>query len=178
MKTQIVGKLGVAALALAAAVLSTQTIAATGTQAQGTASVNVIQPVMIQSFTSMSFGSFLAGNGGTLQLTFGGVNPSGDVQPVPSPTSPAPAVVQISAESGYLFEVTLPPFAFLSSNGGQVMAVDNFATMISGNNGAISTIGTGTGLWESAFIFARLNVDSNQAPGNYSGFLPVSVAYN
>lgn len=180
MKLQIIGKLGVASLVLSAAALSTQAMAVTGAQAQGTASVNVITPVqIIANPLGLNFGEFVGGaSGGTVFFNGLDIASTGSTQILNSDNA-TPAAVQIAGEPGYTFQVSLPQNATLYSSNSQ-MAVDDFNMIIfdNGGNSTNSTVGTGTGSWEIAFITARLNVNANQAPGIYSGSFPVSVAYN
>lgn len=146
--------LAVAACVLGASAVQAQTIANTG---------------------GLSFGSFVAGSGGTIAVaTNGGRSKTGGVMLVAQGGSSTAAQFIVSGTANATYVITLPSDATvaLSDGNGHSMAVNSFVSYPSAT-GTLSGAGT-----QILSVGATLTVGNAQAPGSYTGSFPVTVNYN
>jgi hypothetical protein len=168
-------KLKIAAVAaLLLAGVAAPALAAQGSQSV-TANATVITPISM-SASAMDFGKLVmdaSNTGGTLTLTAGGARSVlGGVNLVGGNTGTA-GVVNVTAQSGNTFSVSLPGSAVsLSGPGGATMSVDTFTA------GQSLTTVAATGTAQAFTIGATLHASASQAPGAYTGSFTVTAAYD
>jgi uncharacterized protein DUF4402 len=126
----------------------------------------------INTVSGLSFGSFVAGGGGTITISPGGGRTSfGGVVALGQSTTYGGASFRVSGTAGAGYTITLPgnDVVFLT-DGVHTMALNNFISnpsmrgLLSGGSQLIS-------------VGATLNVGSSQPPGNYAGTFSVTVNY-
>ena len=133
------------------------------------------QQVSLGNARGLDFGRFVAGTGGTIVLTPGGLRSrTGGVVLLNSPTT-GQATFNVGrsgnggANKGIV--ISLPANgAIRLASGANSMAVGNFVN----TPGTLLTIPAGG---TTLSIGATLTVAPNQAPGTYSGTFPVTVNY-
>ena len=127
--------------------------------------------IAISNTAGMEFGKFVAGSGGTVTVSPGGVrSASGSVVLVSSGAGAAAQLV-VSGDANLTYAISLPAAGTLV-NGANTMAVNTFTS-------SPSPTGTlGAGGRQTLSVGATLNVGSNQATGSYSGAFDVTVNYN
>ena len=130
--------------------------------------------VAIENVQSLSFGSFVAGNGGSVTVsTNGNRNADGGVVLIRSSQGTA-AQFTVSGDPNATYTIQLPGDDFVSLAGpGTDMFINNFISTPSGVKGQL-----GAGGSQALSVGGALNVGSNQAPGSYSGTFSVTVSYN
>lgn len=135
------------------------------------ASVSWAVVIAISNTAGMAFGKFVAGSGGAVTVSPGGVrSASGNVVLVPSGAGAA-AQFAVSGDANLTYAISLPAAGTLV-NGANSMAVSTFTS-------SPSPTGTlGAGGTQTLSVGATLNVGSNQATGSYSGAFDVTVNYN
>ena len=132
------------------------------------------QAQTIASMGGLSFGSFVAGAGGTIAVaTGGGRSKTGAVILVAQGGGGTAAQFTVSGTATATYAITLPSDGtVLLSNGSRTMAVNSFVSYpsatgtLSGGGAQILSVG------------ATLTVGNAQAPGSYTGSFPVTVNYN
>lgn len=139
------------------------TLGAAGVQAQSIASTG-----------ALSFGSFVAGSGGSVVVgTSGARSKTGGVVLVGQGGTASAAQFLVSGTASATYAITLPPDGTVSlSSGSQTMALNGFASFPHAT-GTLSAGGT-----QILNVGATLSVGANQQPGNYSGSFNVTVHYN
>ena len=146
--------LAVAACLLGTPAAQTQTIANTG---------------------SLSFGSFVAGTGGTIAVAASGErSKTGAVILVPQGGGGTAAQFTVSGTAAATYAITLPSndTVSLSDGNSHSMAINWFVSYPSAT-GILSGGGT-----QMLRVGATLTVDNAQAPGSYAGSFSVIVNYN
>ncbi len=130
--------------------------------------------IAIESMQGLSFGSFVAGSGGSVRVNTSGVRSAGgDVLLVPSSESSA-ARFTVSGDANATYTIQLPGNDFVKLAGpGADMTINDFASSPSGAAGQL-----GAGGSQTLSVGGTLSVASGQAPGNYSGTFSVTVNYN
>lgn len=130
--------------------------------------------IAIGNTRALSFGSFVAGNGGSVTVsTNGNRNAGGSVVLIPSSEGIA-AQFAVSGDPDTTYTIQLPGNDFVSLTGpGMDMFVNDFTSTPSGAGGQL-----GTGGSQVLSVGGTLNVGSNQTPGSYSGSFSVTVNYN
>jgi len=137
----------------------------------------VWSPVVAQSIintTSLSFGAFVAGSGGTVVVNANGSrSKAGGVLLVSQGASAAAAQFTVSGSADASYSITLADddTVTLSDGNSHTMAVNGFVSSPSGS-GTLS--GGGTQLLS---VGATLSVGNGQSPGSYSGSFSVTVEY-
>lgn len=129
--------------------------------------------IAITNTGPLSFGSFVAGAGGSVSVTTSGARTAtGAVVLIPSSTGAA-AGFSLSGDAGAIYLISLPgDGAVLLDNGaGQSMELSGFISNPS-DFGQLGAGGT-----QALSIGATLNVGASQAPGAYSGTFSVTVEY-
>jgi hypothetical protein len=129
-----------------------------------------------QSFSNtsnLSFGSFAAGNGGTITVnTLGGRSQSGGVVLSSSGAPASAAQIIVGGTTGASVAISLPADGTVQlSDGTHQMALNHFISNPSGSG----ILGGGSLM---IAIGAELSVSLSQVPGNYTGSFAVSVDYN
>jgi spore coat protein U-like protein len=128
----------------------------------------------IASLSDLSFGSFVAGNGGTLSVTIGSVrSTTGGLIAVGQGVTGSPAQFRVSGTGGATISITLPAdnAVVLSDGKSHTMTLRSFVSAPAGT-GTLDGAGKLT-----IRIGATLVVGSGQVPGSYSGTFPVTVNY-
>ena len=128
----------------------------------------------ISSVTSLSFGSFIAGSGGTVVVSPAGLRTStGGVLVVGQGSGVAAAQFSVLGTANASYSITLPATGTveLSDGNGNVMALNSF---VSSPAGAGTLSGGGS---QAIRIGATLVVRPNQPPGSYAGAFNVTVNY-
>ncbi|MEK9951770.1 MAG: DUF4402 domain-containing protein [Curvibacter sp.] len=132
------------------------------------------QAQSIASTGALSFGSFVAGSGGTVVVgTSGARSKTGGVVLVGQGATASAAQFLVSGTASATYAITLPPDGTVSlSSGSQTMALNGFVSFPHAT-GTLSAGGS-----QVLNVGATLSVGANQTPGNYSGSFNVTVQYN
>lgn len=128
----------------------------------------------IQNNQELSFGSFVAGSGGSVTIsTSGARSASGGVLLIPS-SAGAAAQFTVSGDANATYTIQLPDndFVKLSGPGGD-MFINEFTGSPSGAAGQLSAGGS-----QSLSVGGTLSIASGQSPGQYAGSFSVTVDYN
>lgn len=130
--------------------------------------------IAIANTQTLSFGSFVAGNGGSVAVsTSGARNASGDVYLIPSSEGTA-AQFTVSGDPDATYTIQLPGNNFVKLTGpGADMVINDVVSSPSGAGGQLGGSGS-----QTLSVGGELSVGSGQTPGNYSGSLTVTVNYN
>lgn len=140
------------------------------------------RPAAAQSITSvsktadLSFGSLIAGTGGTVTLNASASptrSATGGVVPISLsqfPSTVSAAAFTVTATSGNSYSISLPSSAVTLSSGGNTMTLTGFTSSPSGS----IFVGTGTA---TLYVGGTLNVSANQPAGTYSGSFSVTINY-
>lgn len=118
----------------------------------------------------LSFGSFLAGSGGTAQVgSNGSWSKSGGVILLGQGANATAAQFIITGSAGAGYTVSLPAdhVVLLTSPNGHSLPVNGFISSLNNLGPTLKELRIG----------ASLNVGANQAPGSYSGNYNISVEY-
>lgn len=135
----------------------------------------VAAELVITNTQDLSFGQFVAGNGGTVTVSASGVrSSSGDVFLIPSSEGLA-AQFQVTGDPDLTYAIQLPANGAVNLTGpGADMALNDFVSLPTvGDGGQLS--GTGQ---QTLSVGATLTVSSGQISGAYSGVISVTVNYN
>ena len=126
----------------------------------------------VSTLSNLSFGSFVAGSGGTLAIGPTGVrSATGSVVAVGQASTYGAASFRVSGTANASYTITLPANGtVVLSDGTHTMALNNFVS--SPPNGLLS--GGGSQLIQ---VGATLTVGSGQPAGNYTGTFNVTVNY-
>jgi hypothetical protein len=130
--------------------------------------------IAIGNTRSLSFGSFVAGSGGSVTMSPSGArSAAGGVTLVPSGAGTA-AQFSITGDPGMTYSISLPldGEAELSNGAGQSMPLRAFTSDPSGT-GVLDGGGS-----QTVSVGATLDVGASQATGAYSGAFSVTVNYN
>lgn len=162
-------KIFVSAIALT---LPVAAIAAPGDSdtATGTATATVVAPIELEhdAGAALSFGSFLAGAGGTVVVTPGGAGSvSGDVEFVSGSVNTADSFT-VAGDANRSFTISATGGSV--SNGTETMT---FTTAVSSASDTLDTNGDG-----SFTVGGTLTVAADQVAGDYTGTYDATVAYN
>jgi len=141
------------------------------------ASATVVQPLTIASASTLNFGSFVAGGGGT--VTIPSVTPftrtsTGTLSLVASNPGSA-STISVSGVEGRTYTVKLPttPTQLTNASGGATMAITSITSNLVGSAGTIPASGA-----QTFQIGGTLTVGSAQPSGTYSANLPITISYN
>ncbi|MEO8311769.1 MAG: DUF4402 domain-containing protein [Caldimonas sp.] len=124
--------------------------------------------------TNLSFGSFLAGGGGSVAVSAGGARTqSGGVILVGQGAGTSSAQFTVVGTANATYSITLPPdnTVVLSDGNGNTMTVNSFVS----SPPATGTLSGGGN--QGVRVGATLIVAPNQAPGTYAGSFNVTVNY-
>lgn len=130
--------------------------------------------IAIENTQALSFGSFVAGNGGSVTVsTSGGRSAGGGVMLIPSSQGTA-AQFTISGDANATYTIELPGNGFVTLTGsGADMLINDFTSTPSGAGGQLDGGGS-----QILSVGGTLSVGSDQVPGAYSGSFSVTVNYN
>jgi spore coat protein U-like protein len=130
--------------------------------------------IAIENVQNLSFGSFVAGNGGSVTVSANGNRSAGGgVVLIPSSLGTA-AQFTVSGDPNATYTIQLPVNDVVSLTGpGNGMFVNTFTSTPSGAGGNL-----GAGGSQALSVGGTLNVGSDQAPGSYSSTFSVTVSYN
>lgn len=130
--------------------------------------------ITLANTQSLAFGSFIAGSGGTVEVSTSGARSvtSGSIVLLNmNPTAHA-AAFNVTGDVTVQYLITLPGIGEVSLTGpGAPMAVSSF-TSNPATTGTLNSGGAGT-----IAVGANLTVGNNQVPGSYSGSFSVTVTY-
>ncbi|HEY2559951.1 MAG TPA: DUF4402 domain-containing protein [Caldimonas sp.] len=126
----------------------------------------------ISPVAAMSFGNFIAGGGGTVTISPGGLRTqSGGVVLVGQGSTYSAASFRVSGTASATYTITLPPYDTVSlSDGFHTMALNSFVS--SPPTGTLSGAGS-----QMIMIGATLVVGAAQPPGSYTATFNVTVNY-
>ncbi|MCK2149277.1 DUF4402 domain-containing protein [Marinobacter alexandrii] len=132
------------------------------------------EPISINNTRSLSFGSFVAGAGGTVTLSPQGLRTvTGSVAAIPSASGHS-AEFTISGNPDATYFIDLPSDSSVILTGpGSDMPLTSFTSEPSGAGGQLGAGGT-----QVLSVGVTLKVGSGQASGDYSGSFSVVVNYN
>lgn len=130
--------------------------------------------IAIQNTQGLSFGSFVAGSGGSVTVSPSGVRSAiGAVLLIPS-SDGLPAAFTVTGDASTAYTIQLPDNDFVNLTGpGGDMVINDFTSDPSGVNGQLSAGGS-----QTLSVGGTLNVGSGQVSGEYSGTFSVIVNYN
>lgn len=160
----------VSAIALALPVAAVAAPGDTDT-AMGSATATVVAPIELEhdAGATLSFGSFVAGGGGTVIVSPAGAGSvTGDVVFVTESANTADSFT-VSGDAGRSFSIAASGGS-VDTTGGDTMA---FTTTVSAASGTLDASGNGT-----FKVGGTLTVAADQAPGDYTGEYEATVAYN
>ncbi|MBL3555309.1 MULTISPECIES: DUF4402 domain-containing protein [Marinobacter] len=128
----------------------------------------------IQNSQELSFGSFVAGSGGTVTIsTSGARSATGGVLLIPS-SAGAAAQFTVAGDANATYTIQLPGNDFVKLAGpGVDMTINDFTSSPSGTGGQLDAGGS-----QTLSIGGTLFISGDQAPGDYSGTFSVTVDYN
>ena len=166
-----------------AALMPSMTWAQATASGSFTASAVVVQPLTITSATALSFGSFVAGSGGTVTISSVAPYTRTSTSLVPGTGTSLNLVasnqgsvsnISISGIEGTTYTVTLPtmPTTLSSSLGGATMKMTILTTNLVDKKGTIPSSGA-----QTFQIGGTLEVAANQLSGTYSATLPITISY-
>ncbi|MDR9438013.1 MAG: DUF4402 domain-containing protein [Halomonas sp.] len=132
------------------------------------------QEIVIQNTRGLSFGSFVAGSGGSVAVSPSGLRSAGgDVLLIRSGEGLA-AEFTVSGNAEATYTIQLPGDDFVTLTGpGSDMVINNFTSTPSGTGGQLSAGGS-----QILTVGGTLNVGFSQTPGDYAGSFSVIVNYN
>jgi len=130
--------------------------------------------IAIANNQELSFGSFVAGSGGSVTVgTSGARSASGGVLLIPS-SAGAAAQFTVTGDANATYTIQLPGNDFVKLTGpGGDMLINDFVSSPSGVGGQLSAGGS-----QTLLVGATLSVASGQVAGQYSGSFSVIVDYN
>lgn len=129
--------------------------------------------IAIVNSSSLVFGSFVAGNGGTITVSTSGICSAGGSVTIVIADCAA-AGFTVTGDPNLTYFIELPTDNFVSLSGpGSSMAITSFTSNPSGADGLLSAGGS-----QNLSVGGTLNIGSNQAAGSYSGNFSVIVNYN
>jgi hypothetical protein len=132
------------------------------------------QAQTISNSGALSFGSFVAGTGGSVVVDATGLRSRmGGVMLVPQGSAASAAQFSVTGTAGAVYGISLPAndTVALSDGNGHSMALNGFASSPAAR-GTLSVGGT-----QSLSVGATLTVGAAQAPGSYTGSFDVIVNY-
>lgn len=137
-------------------------------------STSTAAAISIQNTQGLSFGSFVAGSGGTVTVSTSDARTAGGgVMLIPS-SDGAAARFTVSGDANATYTIQLPGNDFVKLTGsGTEMAVNDFTSSPSGAGGQLDAGGS-----QTLSVGATLSVGSGQPSGDYSGSFTVTVNYN
>ncbi|CAM3341386.1 DUF4402 domain-containing protein [Halomonas lysinitropha] len=132
------------------------------------------QEIAIQNTRGLSFGSFVAGSGGSVAVSPSGLRSAGgDVLLLRSGEGFA-AEFTVTGDTQATYTIQLPGDDFVTLTGpGSGMVINAFTSAPSGAGGQLSAGGT-----QTLTVGGALNVGSAQTPGVYAGTFSVILNYN
>lgn len=141
--------------------------------AVATVNVNIISTIALTTRNGLMFGEISPGSAaGTVTITSGNARASTGGASINSSVAGSPATFDVQGVSSASYTISLPASVVLADASSQTMVVDNF-TSTPTPAGVLDSSGQ-----QSLFVGATLNVNSNQAFGEYSGQMSVTVDYN
>lgn len=132
------------------------------------------QEIAIQNTRGLSFGSFVAGNGGSVAVSPSGLRSAGgDVLLIRSGEGLA-AEFTVTGNTEATYTIQLPGDDFVKLTGpGSDMVINDFTSAPSGASGQLSAGGS-----QTLTVGGTLNVGFAQTPGDYAGSFSVIVNYH
>ena len=153
------------------ALIAGSTIAQNGATATGSATVNaeIVSPISITDGTDLDFGRIIGNtDGGTVTVaTDSERTATNDDLLAPSTTVQA-ASFTVKAANSYNYKITIPTINLTGSG-------DAMPVVFTSSLGNANVLGTGAN--ETLTVGGALTVNANQAEGDYTGTVEVTVAY-
>jgi hypothetical protein len=142
------------------------------------ATATVVQPLTITNATTLSFGSFVAGAGGS--VTIPSTSPFTRTSIARTGTTPLTLIASNAGSASSItvsgvettYSVSFPASVSLSF-GNATMSVGDFTTSLAGAVGKIPSSGT-----QTFQVGGTLNVNASQLNGVYTGSIPIIITYN
>jgi hypothetical protein len=162
---------------------ATGAMAQSSATANGTATATIVRPITLAAARDLAFGNVVPGATiGTMVLTAASSTAAsvtgGVTKPGTQVGTVSSAQFNVGGEGGFTYTITLPSSAAtITSAASDTMTVDTFTSSIVVTAGALSNA-LGAAGTQTFYVGGTLNVGINQAPGNYTGTFPVTVAYN
>lgn len=136
-------------------------------------------PVLAQTITAtqgLSFGSFVAGSGGTIAISPQGTRTAGGdvtLMTVGQSSQGSAALFDLTGSPNSTYTISLPSDNVVTLTGSQggSMAISAFSSTPSGT-GQLSSAGT-----QTIAVGATLAVSNDQIPGSYSGSFNVTAVF-
>ena len=147
-------------------------VPASAAVATATVTADITNTVFVSTINNLVFGDLSSGTqAGTLVLSSSGVRTTTGGVTVNTAVAGSSAAFDVQGTPNASYSVTFPA-AVTMTNGSSNMKVDNLSYAPNTTN-VIDASGQVT-----LFVGATLNVNSNQAYGNYSGQLSFTIDYN
>jgi hypothetical protein len=130
--------------------------------------------VSISAQTPLSFGTLIAPQSGTVDVTPDAARSASGVFTVDSNFSPALVTIVASAAPGdspVAYSITLPPFAVLTSDSGDTIRVDNLRTV------SPSRVMKPPANADTFSVGGTLHLKPNQTPGSYNAYFQVLISF-
>lgn len=141
--------------------------------ATATVTADITSTITVRTVSGLVFGAIASNaEAGTLTLSAGGVRTTTGGVTVNSAIAGVPATFDIQGDPNATYSITFPAAVVMDNGSPNSMVVDKF-TSSPETTGVIDAGGQ-----QTLFVGGRLNVNSNQAFGTYSGELNVTVDYN
>lgn len=141
--------------------------------AVATVNVNIISTIALTTRNGLMFGEISPGlTAGTVTITSGNARTSTGGASINSSVAASPATFDVQGVASASYTISLPASVVLADASSHTIVVDNFTSSPT-PAGILDSSGQ-----QSLFVGATLNVGSNQAFGEYSGQMSVTVDYN
>ena len=135
--------------------------------------VNIISTIALSTRNGLMFGEISSGStAGTVTITSGNARASTGGASINSSVAGSPATFDVQGVASASYTISLPASVVLADASSHTLVVDNF-TSTPTPAGVLDSSGQ-----QSLFVGATLNVGSNQAFGEYTGQMSVTVDYN
>ncbi|SDM97792.1 DUF4402 domain-containing protein [Vreelandella arcis] len=138
------------------------------------ASHGLAQDIVIQNTRGLSFGNFVAGNGGSVAVSPNGLRTAGGEVLLLRSGEGFAAEFTVTGDTEATYTTQLPGNDFVTLTGpGSDMVINDFTGAPSGAGGQLSAGGS-----QALTVGGTLNVGIAQTPGDYTGSFSVIVNYN
>ncbi len=132
-------------------------------------------PVTITASEDLNFGSFIPNAGGAVTVsTAGGRSSSGSVTLIGANGLEREGLLAITGSPSFPIDVSMTSSSFNMSNGGSMMAVNNFDLGGGPGNPIVISLAGGSDVIP---VGATLTVGGSQASGSYTGIFTVNANY-
>ncbi|UQD57335.1 DUF4402 domain-containing protein [Flavobacterium sp. K5-23] len=170
--------------------LSSNVKAQSGASVNASAGASIVVPMKLSEKNSLNFGTSTkqVGLGGSVVLSTGDASRdfNGGVSASSIGESPSNAIFEISGTHNKSYSITLPSSITIAESGSSTMIIDDLKVrfvnttgdiLINEGNNSLSQVLSDNGT-SSFRLGGKLNIDSDQEAGMYSGTYVVMVDYN